>query len=64
MGGVVRRERTAEASEPVSPCALCLFGLVPLHVGEEVVNPGVVEDQTDGGGNGSDAENRGNWRRR
>jgi len=33
--------------------------LVPLHVGEEVVNPGVVEDQTDSGGSGGDAENRG-----
>jgi len=32
---------------------------VPLHVGEEVVNPGVMEDQTDGGGSGGDAENRG-----
>lgn len=31
----------------------------PLHVGEEVVDPGIVEDQTNCGGGGSDAENRG-----
>jgi hypothetical protein len=30
-----------------------------LHVGEEVVDPSIVEDQTNGGGGGSDAENRG-----
>lgn len=31
----------------------------PLHVGEEVVDPSIVEDQTNCGGGGSDAENRG-----
>lgn len=30
-----------------------------LHVGEEVVDPSIVEDQTNGGGGGSDAEKRG-----
>jgi hypothetical protein len=30
-----------------------------LHVGEEVVDPSIVEDQTNGGGGGSNAESRG-----
>lgn len=35
---------------------MCLH---PSHVCEEVVNPSVVKDETDGGGSGCDAENRG-----